>query len=190
MARKGHSASWRRLRLPSRTQRFPRQPPPLYSNHRGTGLLPWEVRLRCSLQSALAAQQLHLQPRRARGHVGSSRVSLPRHPAVGGRMTRRKIRPALLLCALGAVLACQDSIVRLLGPENAAQTLNTPELFQFTATEMRNVNEQLTWTWANPATTASLIHDSFIHHGYGVLVVLDGAGQVVDSVAVMDEAVV
>ena len=87
----------------------------------------------------------------------------------------------LALCAAGFVLGCSDSIVRLLGPENDPQTVNTPERFQFTATDMRNVNDRLTWTWPNAAPTASLTHDSFIHHGYGILVVLDAIGQVVDS---------
>jgi hypothetical protein len=96
-------------------------------------------------------------------------------------MRSRRIRIPLALCALGLVLGCQDSIVRLLGPENAPQTVDTPERFQFTATDMRNVNERQVWTWPNSAPVAALTHDSFIHHGYGILVVLDGAGQVVDS---------
>ena len=87
----------------------------------------------------------------------------------------------LALCAAGFVLGCADSIVRLLGPENAPQTVDTPERFQFTATDLRNVNDRETWTWPNPAPQAALTHDSFIHHGYGILVVLDAAGQVVDS---------
>ena len=86
------------------------------------------------------------------------------------------------LCAAGLVAGCaEDSIVRLLAPENAPQTINTPERFQFSATDLRNVNDRLTWTWTNPAPQAALSHDSFIHHGYGVLVVLDAIGQVVDS---------
>jgi hypothetical protein len=88
------------------------------------------------------------------------------------------------LFAISVVLllaACQDSIVRLLGPENDPQTVITPERFQFTATEMRNVNDRLVWTWPNSASKAALAHDSFIHHGYGILVVLDAGGQVVDS---------
>ena len=72
-------------------------------------------------------------------------------------------------------------IVRLLEPENNPQTVNTPESFQFTATDMRNVNDRLVWTWPNPAPKAVLAHGSFIHHGYGILVVLDAVGQVVDS---------
>ena len=87
----------------------------------------------------------------------------------------------IALCAAGLVLGCADSIVRLLGPENAPQTVNTPERFQFTATDMRNVNDRLTFTWPNPAPRAALRPDSFIHHGYGILVVLDAVGTVVDS---------
>jgi hypothetical protein len=95
-------------------------------------------------------------------------------------MTRRQAG-LLALCAAGLALGCADSIVRLLGPENDPQTVNTPERFQFTATDLRNVNDRETWTWPNPAPQAALAHDSFIHHGYGILVVLDAAGQVVDS---------
>jgi hypothetical protein len=91
-------------------------------------------------------------------------------------------RAALLaLCAAAFLLACADSIVRLLGPENDPQTVNTPDRFQFRATDLRNVNDRLTWIWPNPGPKAALTHDSFLHHGYGILVVLDAVGQVVDS---------
>jgi hypothetical protein len=95
-------------------------------------------------------------------------------------MTRRAWG-VIALCTTALVLGCSDSIVRLLGPENDPQTVNTPERFQFSATDMRNVNDRLTWTWPNPASAALLTHDSFIHHGYGILVVLDAVGTVVDS---------
>jgi hypothetical protein len=96
-------------------------------------------------------------------------------------MTGHRIRSALGLCAVGLLLACADSIVRLLGPENEPQTVNTPEAFQFRATDLRNVHDRLVWTWPNSAAQAAVRHDSFLHHGYGILVVLDGVGQVVDS---------
>ena len=96
-------------------------------------------------------------------------------------MTRRRAWGVLALCTAGLVLGCSDSIVRLLGPENDPQTVNTPERFQFSATDLRNVNDRLTWTWTNPAPKAALAHDSFLHHGYGILVVLDAVGTVVDS---------
>ena len=96
-------------------------------------------------------------------------------------MSSRGIRQLVGLCAVGLVLGCADSIVRLLGPENEPQTVNTPERFQFRATDLRNVNDRLVWTWPNSAPQAAVRHDSFMHHGYGVLVVLDAVGQVVDS---------
>ena len=85
---------------------------------------------------------------------------------------------------LGALLlgtGCADSIVRVVAPENDPQVVNTPERFQFTATDLRNVNDRLTWVWPNPAPKAALLHDSFIHHGYGILIIHDAAGQMVDS---------
>ena len=88
----------------------------------------------------------------------------------------------LAVGGLALVLGCsQDSIVRVLGPENDPQTVITPAEFRFSATDLRNVNDRESWTWTNSAPQASLHHDSFLHHGYGILVVLDGVGQVVDS---------
>ena len=96
-------------------------------------------------------------------------------------MRHRGIWVALAV-SVGVLVACsQDSIVRLLGPENNPQTVITPEKFEFSATDLRNVNDRETWTWLNSAPQASVHHDSFLHHGYGILVVLDGLGQVVDS---------
>jgi hypothetical protein len=88
-----------------------------------------------------------------------------------------------VLFGLGLLLTlgCADSIVRSLGPENDPQVVNTPEEFAFLATEMRNVNEQLVFVWPNSAPKAAVHHDSFLHHGYGVLVIQDAVGAVVDS---------
>jgi hypothetical protein len=96
-------------------------------------------------------------------------------------MRGRRVGSRLALCGLTLLLGCQDSIVRLLGPENDPQTVNTAERFQFRATDLRNVNDRLEWVWPNSAPQAALRHDSFLHHGYGILVVLDAVGQVVDS---------
>jgi hypothetical protein len=96
-------------------------------------------------------------------------------------MSTRRVRQLIGLCAVGLMIGCADSIVRLLGPENDPQTVNTPESFHFRATDLRNVHDRLVWTWPNSAPQAAVRHDSFLHHGYGVLVVLDGLGQVVDS---------
>jgi hypothetical protein len=85
---------------------------------------------------------------------------------------------------IGTVLlgsGCLDSVVRSLGPDNNPQVTNTPEKFEFVATDLRNVNDRITWVWPNPAPKAALRHDSFIHHGYGILVIHDAAGVLVDS---------
>ncbi len=83
--------------------------------------------------------------------------------------------------ALLLTLGCADSIVRELDETNEPEVTNTPELFEFRATDMRNVNDQLTFVWANPAGKAAVHHDNFIHHGYGILLIQDAAGVTVDS---------
>lgn len=96
-------------------------------------------------------------------------------------MTRRRLRHLVTLGLLVMVAACLDSIVRQLGPENDPVVVNTPDKFQFTAADLENVNDKLTFVWPNSGTKAALHHDSFIHHGYGILVINDAAGQMVDS---------
>ena len=92
-----------------------------------------------------------------------------------------RARRSLSLCLLVLGTGCADSIVRILAPENEPQVIDTPEKFQFTATDLRNVNDRVSAVWPNSAPKAKLIHDSFIHHGYGLLIVTDAAGVTVDS---------
>jgi hypothetical protein len=85
------------------------------------------------------------------------------------------------LSALTLLIGCLDSIVRELGPENDPQVTNTASSFEFRADDMENVNDKLTFTWTNSAPQAAFHHDSFIHHGYGIVIITDGAGVQVDS---------
>jgi hypothetical protein len=96
-------------------------------------------------------------------------------------MTRRRPRYLASLGLLVMVAACLDSIVRQLGPDNDPVVVNTPDKFQFTAADLENVNDKLTFVWPNSGVKAALHHDSFIHHGYGILVIHDAVGQMVDS---------
>jgi hypothetical protein len=96
-------------------------------------------------------------------------------------MSVRWMSWSLLVGGLVLATGCADSIVSELGPENDPQVVNTPEMFEFSATDLRNINDELTFVWRNPAAKAAVRHNSFIHHGYGVLVVRDAAGVVVDS---------
>jgi len=86
-----------------------------------------------------------------------------------------------LAAALVLGTGCLDSVVRTLGPDNDPQGVNTPEKFEFMATDLRNVNDRISWVWTNSAPKAALRHDSFIHHGYGILTIRDAAGVLVDS---------
>jgi hypothetical protein len=92
-----------------------------------------------------------------------------------------RLQPLITLGLLAIVTGCVDSIVRQLGPDNDPVVVNTQDKFQFTATDLENVNDKLTFVWPNSGTKAALHHDSFIHHGYGILVINDAAGQQVDS---------
>jgi len=75
-----------------------------------------------------------------------------------------RVRRSLSVWVLVLGTACADSIVRILAPDNDPQVVDTPEKFQFTATDLRNVNDRVTAVWPNPAAKAKLTHDSFIHH--------------------------
>jgi hypothetical protein len=90
---------------------------------------------------------------------------------------------AKTLAGLGLLLTlgCADSIVRELDETNSPAVTNTPEEFDFIATEMRNVNDKLVFVWPNTASRAAVHHNSFLHHGYGILVIQDAVGAVVDS---------
>jgi len=90
---------------------------------------------------------------------------------------------AKTLAGLGLLLTlgCADSIVRELDETNSPAVTNTPQEFALIATEMRNVNDKLVFVWPNSASRAAVHHNSFLHHGYGVLVIQDAVGTVVDS---------
>jgi hypothetical protein len=96
-------------------------------------------------------------------------------------MKSLRLQTLIALGALAMLTGCLDSIVRQLGPENDPVVVNSQDKFQFTAADLENVNDKLTFVWPNSGTKAALHHDSFINHGYGILVIHDAVGQMVDS---------
>ena len=91
------------------------------------------------------------------------------------------MKTRILLTALGAValLGCQDTIVKYLGPENReAETVVTDSL-RYQAFDLDNVTDSRVWTWTNTSTVAVVHHSSFVHHGVGRLTILDAAGDTV-----------
>lgn len=95
-----------------------------------------------------------------------------------------RIRPlaaAAAVVLLAALAACADSIVRELEPNNDPELVNEPDSLRYTAVDLENVNDKVSFTWINTGTKAAVLHRTFIHHGYGILVIQDGAGVQVDS---------
>ena len=48
--------------------------------------------------------------------------------------------------------------------------------FAYIATDLENVSDRVSYTWNNPMERMTLIHQSFLPHGYGLLVVQDAGG--------------
>jgi hypothetical protein len=88
---------------------------------------------------------------------------------------------AATVAVLALLTACLDSIVRELEPDNQQELVNEPDSLRFTAVDLRNVNDKEIFTWTNTGTRASVLHRTFIHHGYGILVIEDATGVQVDS---------
>lgn len=97
------------------------------------------------------------------------------------RWHRGIARTGLLALAIG-LAACLDSIVKPLGPENEEEVENVPDNFRYFADHLDNVHDRRTFTWRNNGTSASVLHNNFIHHGSIIMTVRDGAGALVDSV--------
>jgi hypothetical protein len=92
--------------------------------------------------------------------------------------------PSAGLRALAIVLAisaagCQDTIVKVLGPDNAPQLTVQPDLFRFYANDMDNVHDQVAAFFSFSGTSAMVIHQNFVHHGSGTIAVLDAVGDTV-----------
>jgi hypothetical protein len=82
--------------------------------------------------------------------------------------------------ALGLV-ACLDSIVRDFQPNNDLTIYNEPDSFRMQAQDLKNVNDRRVYTWRNNHSKLFMYHRGFIHHGYGLIVIRDAVGTVVDS---------
>ena len=97
------------------------------------------------------------------------------------RLHRGIARTGLLVVAIGMV-ACLDSIIKPLGPENLEEVENVPDNFRYFADHLDNVHDQRTYVWRNNGTTAKVLHNNFVHGGSVIMIVKDAAQAVVDSV--------
>lgn len=88
---------------------------------------------------------------------------------------RRAALAAVTALALSGV-ACQDTIIKLMGAENEVVVTVLPDSFRYQADHMDNVHDEFQTTWVNTGTKAIVYHRSFVHHGVVQVTILDAMG--------------
>lgn len=92
----------------------------------------------------------------------------------------RRLRLLLLLATAGTA-GCADSVITVIQPENDRTITVSGDSISYIVTDMENVTQTDTFTWNNPAERLTVLHQSFLPHGYALLVIFDAVGTVVDS---------
>jgi hypothetical protein len=86
---------------------------------------------------------------------------------------------AMLVALIATASACQDSIIKALGPENREIATVLTDSLRFEAWDLDNVTDTRTWNWTITGPVALVYHRSFVHHGQGRLTIIDAAGDTV-----------
>lgn len=94
-------------------------------------------------------------------------------------MTARSVLRLATLTVVAIFAACQDSIIKYLGPENREVETVLTDSLRFQAFDLDNVTDTRTWSWTITGPVAAVHHQSFVHHGQGRLTILDAAGDTV-----------
>lgn len=89
---------------------------------------------------------------------------------------------ALAPFLVAAVSACEDSIIKTIGPENDEVVSTTNGVFRYQSWNLDNVHDRRTYTWQNPNKQALVLHRNFVHHGTVLITIRDSRGELVDSV--------
>jgi hypothetical protein len=89
----------------------------------------------------------------------------------------------LLLLPLLASLAtgCADSVIADIQPANNETVTVVGDSFAYIATNLENVSDRVSYTFNNPLERLTVIHQSFLPHGYALMVIQDASGTVTDS---------
>jgi len=97
-------------------------------------------------------------------------------------VTTRRLWLTLSIAGALGIAACQDSILRAIDPSGNSEELTLqPDTFRYFLEDLKNVSDRRTWTWRNDNPKALFFHRSFLHHGYGLVIIRDAVGTVVDS---------
>jgi len=88
-------------------------------------------------------------------------------------------RAWVFLATIAFSAACQDSIVKYLGPENNEMETILTDSLRFEAWDLDNVTDTREWTWTMTGPQATVHHDNFVHHGKGQITIIDAVGDTV-----------
>lgn len=92
----------------------------------------------------------------------------------------RRLRLLLLLATAGTA-GCADSVINVIQPENDREVTVVGDSLMYIVSNLENVSQVDTFTWNNPSERSTIYHQSFLPHGYALMVMLDAVGSVVDS---------
>ena len=90
-------------------------------------------------------------------------------------------RALVFVILVAAGVGCTDSVIRELGPGNAETVVSGADSLTYLASNLENVSDRVSFEWTNSEPRLQVNHQSFIPHGYGLLVIRDAVGAVVDS---------
>ena len=89
---------------------------------------------------------------------------------------------AVLPFLVAAGVACEDTIIKTIGPDNNEAVSTTAGVFRYQSWNLDNVHDRRTYTWENPNKQALVKHRNFVHHGTVLITIRDSRGFLVDSV--------
>ncbi len=89
-------------------------------------------------------------------------------------MSMKRLGPLWGAVILLMAMACSDANV--IGPENQLEIANNPGAFEWQVTALTKVTQTLTYSWANPGTTANVNQASSLGSGSATVRVTDGSG--------------
>jgi len=93
-------------------------------------------------------------------------------------MRRLKV---LCLLAMAGTAGCADSVINVIQPENDRAVTVVGDSLMYIVSNLENVSQIDTFTWNNPLERSTVYHQSFLPHGYALMVMFDAVGSVVDS---------
>ena len=93
-------------------------------------------------------------------------------------MTARKqtMSRALLLLTIAALVACEDTVIKSLGPENDERIKLVTDTLRFEAEDLDNVHDTRVWSLPMSTVKAKVRHRTFVHHGVARITIEDDVG--------------